>query len=97
MAKSVKAMLHPLAEWCFAHDVRRTAKIRNYLREHDVVKLQLGSGIHVLEDWLNTDKSVSGCRSGAVYMDVGKHFPLPDNSVNYVYSEHLFEHVCAIL
>lgn len=93
MAKSVKAILHPLAEWCVAHDVRREVKIRRYLREHDVVKLQLGSGIHVLEDWLNIDKSVSGCKAGAVYMDVGKRFLLPDDSVNYVYSEHLFEHL----
>lgn len=93
MAKSVKAILHPLAEWCVAHDVRREVKIRRYLREHDVVKLQLGSGIHVLEDWLNIDKSVSGCKAGAVYMDVGKHFLLPDDSVNYVYSEHMFEHL----
>lgn len=63
------------------------------MRDHQVVKLQLGSGVHILPDWLNTDKSISGCLAGAVYMDVGKQFMLPENSVNYVYSEHLFEHL----
>lgn len=90
---SLKSVFHPFSEWIVRHDPRRRGKVRKYICEHDVVKLQLGSGTHVLPDWLNTDKSVSGCLAGAIYMDVSKKFLLPDHSVDYVYSEHLFEHL----
>ena len=88
-----KTTFHPLAEFLLKHDFRRRGRVKRYLRNHDIVKLQVGSGTHILPDWLNTDKSVSGCRAGAVYMDVSKRFLLPDDSVDYVYSEHLFEHL----
>lgn len=89
----MKKLAYRIAEWCYAHDIRRRWKVNKYLRGHHEVKLHLGCWTHLLEGWLNTDKSVRGCYLGAVYMDVGKSFLLPDNSVDFVYSEHMFEHL----
>ena len=55
-------------------------------------KLQIGFGGNPLPGWLNTGISLEECKAGA-YMDAGKPFPLPDASFDYVYSEHLFEHL----
>lgn len=85
--------IRPIVGFFFEHDVRKRWRVKRYLREHSISKLQLGSGRNLLLGWLNTDKSVSSCWVGAIYMDVGKRFLLPDESVDYVYSEHLFEHL----
>lgn len=67
--------------------------IRQYLQNHVVSKLQLGCGPFLKEGWLNSDKSVDIWKLGAIYMDVSKRFPLPDSCIDFVYSEHLFEHL----
>ena len=85
--------IRPIVGFFFEHDVRKRWRVKRYLREHSISKLQLGSGRNLLLGWLNTDKSVSSCWVVAIYMDVGKRFLLPDESVDYVYSEHLFEHL----
>ena len=66
-----KTTFHPLAEFLLKHDFRRRGKVKRYLRNHDIVCLQVGSGTHKNR----------------------KKFLLPDDSVDYVYSEHLFEHL----
>ena len=44
-----------------------------------------------MEGWLNVDIQ---CHHPAIrYMDAGKPYPFPDNSFEYIYSEHLFEHL----
>jgi predicted SAM-dependent methyltransferase len=65
--------------------------IRNYLRTHNVRKLQIGAGFNGLAGWLNTD--VLPRRSNYAYMDATRRFPLPSNSFDYIFSEHLIEHV----
>ena len=45
-----------------------------------------------MKGWLNTGISLRESWKG-VYMDAGKLFPLPDSCFDYVYSEHLFEHL----
>jgi predicted SAM-dependent methyltransferase len=64
--------------------------IDGYLRTHSPRKLQIGAGKVNLEGWLNTD--IEPAR-GQAYLDATKAFPLPDRSVNYVFSEHLIEHL----
>lgn len=86
-------IFRPLAEFIVRIDPRRRFRVKRYLRHHRIVKLQLGSGGNLLPDWLNTDKSVCGCLAGSVYMNVGKKFILPDNSVDYIFTEHMIEHV----
>ena len=63
---------------------------RKYLRENDVKKLHLGCGNCILESWLNTDKDPI---RNAFYLDVTKRFPFKDNTFDYVFSEHLIEHI----
>lgn len=67
-------------------------KIKRYLRNSSDPKLQIGFGNNSLEGWLNTGISYMESKHGA-FMDAGKPFPFPDASFNYVYSEHLFEHL----
>lgn len=85
--------IYPISQFFFEHDVSRRWRVKRYLREHRISKLQLGSGQNLLPGWLNTDKSVPDNWAGAIYIDVRERFPLPDESMDYVYSEHLFEHL----
>ena len=72
---------------------RRGALIDTYLRTHEVRKLQLGAGDHPRADWLNTDLHDYGRGDELAYLDVRKPFPLPDASFDFVYSEHMIEHL----
>jgi predicted SAM-dependent methyltransferase len=64
--------------------------ISEYLRTHSTRKLQLGAGTFDRPGWLNTDIEP---RAGQAYLDVTKPFPLPEGSMQVVFSEHLIEHV----
>lgn len=70
----------------------RGAAIRAYLERHSVRKLQIGSGPNLLPGWLSTDLCDS-TRLKAVYMNAAKPFPLPSQSFDYVFSEHMIEHL----
>ena len=72
---------------------RRNRLITQYLKSHPVAKLQIGCGPYLLGNWLNTDISLKACKKGAIYMDAGEQFPLPDESIDFIYSEHLVEHL----
>ena len=53
------------------------------------IKLNIGCGRTRLDDtWLHAD-----IHRGDVYLDIFKPFPLPENSVNYIFSEHFIEHL----
>ena len=71
----------------------RKRLIRRYFAEHDIINLQIGCGPHLLPGWLNTDIAYKSCKAGALYLDAGKPFPFPDNSIDTIFSEHLFEHL----
>jgi len=47
-------------------------------------KLQIGTGLHDLPGWLNTDIAP---RPGQVYLDATRPLPFPDGSFGYVYAE----------
>ena len=69
----------------------RGRRIRNYFASHPVRKLQIGCGLNALEGWLNTDFNPRV--KGAIFLDVRKRFPLADAQWDYVFSEHLIEHL----
>lgn len=73
--------------------MRRGRQVERYLRTHDVRKLQLGAGEHPHDGWLNTDLHDYGRGNDLVYLDVRKRFPLPDASFDFVFSEHMLEHL----
>ncbi len=66
-------------------------KIRRYLASAPVAKLQIGSGHNLLAGWLNT--TLYPLEPGTVYLDARRPFPLPDASLDYIFSEHLIEHL----
>lgn len=71
---------------------RQSKKFKLYLKNADEKKLQIGFGTNLLKGWLNTGLSLREMWYGA-YLDAGKPYPLPDASFDYVFSEHLFEHL----
>lgn len=66
-------------------------KIGNYLATSAVAKLQIGSGHNLLAGWLNT--TLYPFEPGTVFMDASHPFPMPANSLDYVFSEHVIEHL----
>lgn len=69
---------------------RRRRQIRDYLTATAVPKLHLGAGHNRLGGWLNTDRDVD---AELVLLDATGPFPLPDGAVDYVFAEHLIEHL----
>lgn len=53
-------------------------------------KLQVGGGWHRLEGWLNADIDLI---PGVMLMDATKEFPFASESMQFVYSEHMIEHI----
>lgn len=68
---------------------RRT--IRRYFAEHPVAKVQIGTGTNVLAGWLNTD--LEPVSPGVIFLNAAKPLPFADRSVDYLFSEHMIEHV----
>ena len=64
--------------------------IADYTRANSVRKLHLGAGPVKLPGWLNTDIDPL---PGQVYLDVTEKFPLEDKSFQFIFSEHLIEHL----
>lgn len=58
--------------------------INDYINSHEIKKLQIGSGDNLLEGWLNTDHST---------LNAVVRFPIDDNVFDYVYNEHMIEHL----
>lgn len=64
--------------------------IKKYFEESKVHKLQIGSGANYLQGWLNTDLNYN---SQVAYLNAGEIFPLKSESFDFIFSEHLFEHL----
>jgi predicted SAM-dependent methyltransferase len=71
----------------------RGRRIARYLRDHEIRKLQLGTGSNPYDSWLNTDVADFKRDGRVVYVDARKPLPLPDNSFDLVFSEHMMEHL----
>lgn len=71
--------------------LRRPALVEGYLSSHPVRKLHIGCGKNIHEGWLNTD--LCPVRGDVVHLDATARFPFPSESFDYVFSEHMIEHV----
>ena len=65
--------------------------VRRYLASHSIRKLQIGAGSNAKPGWLNGDLNPIG--PNVIYLDASQRFPLEDEVFQYVFSEHMFEHV----
>ena len=65
--------------------------MQEYLNNSAVKKLQLGAGGNILQGWLNTD--YQPMTSAVHQLDASTRFPFEDNTFDYVYSEHMIEHL----
>jgi predicted SAM-dependent methyltransferase len=69
----------------------RGRHIKRYLESHAIKKLQLGAGPTALPGWLCTDVSPDSAHS--VHLDATQRFPFAENTFDYVFSEHMIEHL----
>lgn len=54
-------------------------------------KLNLGCGHNVLEGWVNSDANPPS--TAVTLLDVENKFPFTDNEFDYIFSEHMIEHL----
>jgi predicted SAM-dependent methyltransferase len=79
-----------------AHRLRRTIlrsdeRLRkNYLHKTAKPKLHIGAGWRRLDGWLNSDIELI---PDVMLMDATEPFPFADSTFQYVYTEHMIEHV----
>ena len=66
-------------------------KIKRYLSQAPVAKLQIGSGHNLLPGWLNT--TLYPIEPGAVFLDARRTFPIPSGTLDLIFSEHVIEHL----
>lgn len=71
--------------------LRRKSTIQQYLRNHSVRKLQIGSGFNHIPSWLVTDITTNS--DYIEYLDATKPFPIPEGTFDYIFSEHMIEHI----
>tara|TARA_Y100000034_G_C6746907_1_gene331771 strand:- start:97 stop:699 length:603 start_codon:yes stop_codon:yes gene_type:complete len=57
-----------------------------------MIKLHLGCGRNILDGWINIDINIAKFR-GSDKLDVTETFSYDDNSIDYIFSEHLIEHL----
>ncbi|MER2265795.1 DUF6625 family protein [Methylobacterium oxalidis] len=71
------------------------ADVAKYLRGERPFRLELGAGPNSKLGWLGTDLHARTSSSGApiVALDATKPFMIPDESFDYVYTEHMIEHL----
>ena len=65
--------------------------IVSYLYEHKTRKLHIGCGSNNLQGWLNSDYFPRSKK--ILHLDATETFPFEDNQFDYIFSEHMIEHV----
>jgi SAM-dependent methyltransferase len=63
-----------------------------YVREHAVRKLQIGAGPSKMDGWLLTDIDTK-LHYPTLFLDATKKFPVAGSCFDYIFSEHMIEHV----
>jgi predicted SAM-dependent methyltransferase len=100
--ESLKSFLRKIKMLNFVKSVRliliklwglliRKRAIAKYLEYHQIRKLQIGCGSNILDGWLNTD--IAPYSKNVVPLDARRRFPFDDCTFDYIFSEHLIEHL----
>ena len=64
---------------------------KSYLSMTGLKKLHIGCGSNILHGWLNTD--YFPINKLVIHLDATKKFRLPDQAFDYIFSEHMIEHI----
>lgn len=75
-------------EYFLVDKITRFTKFRKY-RFSNSLRLNLGSGSINRDDFINIDLN----KNADLRLDLRKSLPFKENSVDYIYSEHFFEHL----
>lgn len=67
----------------------RESAFADYIVKNNIKKLQIAAGPNYLPGWFNTDLNTS---DNIYYLNLKERFPFPENTFNYIYSEHGIEH-----
>lgn len=67
------------------------AIINNYIKNNKTKKLHIGCGLNPKKGWLNSDLFPESRE--LLHLDATKPFPFKDNTFDYIFSEHMIEHV----
>jgi predicted SAM-dependent methyltransferase len=62
-----------------------------YLAQSNEPKLNIGCGDHLLSGWLNTDYDPQ--LPTVMYLDARHRFPIKEETFDYIFSEHVIEHI----
>jgi predicted SAM-dependent methyltransferase len=65
--------------------------VKRYLGQQKIRKLHIGSGGHIIDGWLSSD--LFPASRHVLHMDATKTYPFDDETFDYVFSEHMIEHV----
>src|SRR5713101_2679371 len=65
--------------------------IERYVSAEEIRKLHIGCGSNIINGWLNSD--LFPVSSSILHLDATEPFPFGDNEFNYVFSEHMIEHI----
>ena len=65
--------------------------IDKYVSAEEVRKLHIGCGEKIIDGWLNADFFPSS--PTVLHLDATRHFPMGDKQFDYVFSEHMIEHI----
>lgn len=64
--------------------------INDYFKTNKIKKLQIGCGFNPIDGWLNTDLAFN---EKVAFLDASKKYPFDDETFDYIFTEHLFEHL----
>jgi predicted SAM-dependent methyltransferase len=68
--------------------------VSRYLARPGFKAVQIGAGANRHEGWLHTNWfPIRPWGRQSIFLDVTRRFPFPDASLDYVFSEHMIEHV----
>jgi predicted SAM-dependent methyltransferase len=81
----------PEKEYIDFHKRRQRMLLDTYLKTNSIRKLQIGAQSNSIDGWLNVD--ILPKADTVAYMDATETFPFESNSLDYVFSEHMIEHV----
>jgi predicted SAM-dependent methyltransferase len=81
----------PEREYITFHKGRQRALLDDYLKKNPVRKLQIGAQSNSIDGWLNVD--IFPKENTVAYMDATEPFPFESDSLDYIFSEHMIEHV----